>query len=690
MKRLLIFPILAVLVPGLVLASVGFDQSPAPSDYVLSRSGWVAPITVSGTVGVTDFGVGSLPSFMTGSVINSTTTPVLNLSFGSEAPFSILGNAATSSASPAFTLLSTFLAHFNNTLYAVDYSGADAGAQIQACATAATSGGLVCDATGLTGSLSSAASISIPSNVTVKLGDITLTMASGTQITVGSNASLHGNGTSGTSISGPSAGNGLVVADGNATVSSLSIDNTDTTNTSSTALITSGDGQHLSHLSLSSSGDDGFYINNSYYLIAHDITATGAAAGLYAVGANSDSLYDYHDGSSDPSCMDIESTEGISFYRVDCENQTSVAVETGLSSTFGWPTQVEFYGGYIQPATGAYLFNIGPYTGQDVGYGVSVHGVFFFGYNNGCEGDCGLLTSYDSHFSPTNNGAVAISHVASAPSGGPSNVAGLNVAGSSVWMHLYDPNTADALDDGWYYGLWGGGNFDGSSEGFNIGTLTGGGYETVPVEIARSGLLYTRDSEHVGSLQTVRYSAPPAPSVATVGTAGSTSYAYECTGVDALGAETTAGTQTAITTGNTTLDSTNYNTIQCGGNFVKAKIYRTSSGGNPSSTGYIGEVTRDGVFPKFEDTGLTASGSPPVSNTTGGASIAGALSEGCAGTIALSSGTATVNNSCITGGRPLICTDNTATSSVGCTAVRSNGSVALYGLGSDTVSWAQL
>ncbi len=63
--------------------------------------------------------------------------------------------------------------------------------------------------------------------------------------------------------------------------------------------------------------------------------------------------------------------------------------------------------------------------------------------------------------------------------------------------------------------------------------------------------------------------------------------------------------------------------------------------------------------------------------------------NGCAGTIDLSGGRASVQNRCIVGSRPIICTDNSSTSGAACSAVPVRGGVALYGNGSDKVSWAQ-
>lgn len=73
---------------------------------------------------------------------------------------------------------------------------------------------------------------------------------------------------------------------------------------------------------------------------------------------------------------------------------------------------------------------------------------------------------------------------------------------------------------------------------------------------------------------------------------------------------------------------------------------------------------------------------------SGNAALA-TVQNGCAGTVSLSSGAATVTNSCISTSRPIVCTDNTSTSGAGCSAVVSSGSLALHGNGSDTVSWAQ-
>lgn len=59
----------------------------------------------------------------------------------------------------------------------------------------------------------------------------------------------------------------------------------------------------------------------------------------------------------------------------------------------------------------------------------------------------------------------------------------------------------------------------------------------------------------------------------------------------------------------------------------------------------------------------------------------------CSGTATLSSGAATVSNSCITGAAPVVCTDQTGANAVKCAP--SAGSLAITGAGSDVISWAQ-
>ena len=130
-----------------------------------------------------------------------------------------------------------------------------------------------------------------------------------------------------------------------------------------------------------------------------------------------------------------------------------------------------------------------------------------------------------------------------------------------------------------------------------------------------------------GSLSASQLPTPAAPTLATAGTAGSTSYTYAISALDGSG-ETLPSTGTTIATGNATLTGTNYNTIswtQVGG-AVQYKIYRTASAGTPATTGLIGTVSAN-IF-TFNDTGIAASGATAVSNTTGNATVAGQIQGG--------------------------------------------------------------
>ena len=129
-----------------------------------------------------------------------------------------------------------------------------------------------------------------------------------------------------------------------------------------------------------------------------------------------------------------------------------------------------------------------------------------------------------------------------------------------------------------------------------------------------------------GAYVSQQLTAPAAPTVVTQGTAGSTTYTYAIVANDGLG-DTVASTGTSITTGNATLNGSNFNRITWNrvGGAISYKVYRTSSGGTPSSTGLIGTVAASTATMQLDDTGLAASGSAAVTNSTGGMSLAGSL-----------------------------------------------------------------
>ncbi len=126
-----------------------------------------------------------------------------------------------------------------------------------------------------------------------------------------------------------------------------------------------------------------------------------------------------------------------------------------------------------------------------------------------------------------------------------------------------------------------------------------------------------------GALRATQLTTPASPTLTVVGTPGSTVYRYQVTALDGLG-ETLASTIVEVTNGNATLSATdrvNVALAQVGG-AVQYRIYRcTGTGCTPALLATV--ASNIGTY---QD---TANGSPsgamPTANTTGGASIAGAI-----------------------------------------------------------------
>jgi hypothetical protein len=121
-------------------------------------------------------------------------------------------------------------------------------------------------------------------------------------------------------------------------------------------------------------------------------------------------------------------------------------------------------------------------------------------------------------------------------------------------------------------------------------------------------------------------SPPIIGSVTPVGTIGSTSYTYEVAAVVANGATTYPSSTFTQFQGNATLSAVNYNTISWGAvtGATNYYVYRTASGGTPSSTGLIGVVPSGTTT--FNDTGSTST------TITSGSETGGVLSLGYAST----------------------------------------------------------
>lgn len=113
-------------------------------------------------------------------------------------------------------------------------------------------------------------------------------------------------------------------------------------------------------------------------------------------------------------------------------------------------------------------------------------------------------------------------------------------------------------------------------------------------------------------------STPGVPTVTPQGASGSTTWGYRISARwnpwGSVSGETLAGTEGQTTTGNATLNGTNFNRITWTAVSYAAdyRIYRVTAGGTPSSTGLIGTATST----TFDDTGLAGSGAVPSAGTS--------------------------------------------------------------------------
>lgn len=125
-------------------------------------------------------------------------------------------------------------------------------------------------------------------------------------------------------------------------------------------------------------------------------------------------------------------------------------------------------------------------------------------------------------------------------------------------------------------------------------------------------------------------SIPTNQNVFNSGTPGTTTYNYVCTGVTANG-ETVPGAVESTTTGNATLDATNFNIVKCDGTVGDQYVnyYRSSATGSYAA----GRICTN-VLPSArlcEDTGQTAGAAVPTVDTSGVVTFAGVNRTGAQG-----------------------------------------------------------
>jgi hypothetical protein len=158
--------------------------------------------------------------------------------------------------------------------------------------------------------------------------------------------------------------------------------------------------------------------------------------------------------------------------------------------------------------------------------------------------------------------------------------------------------------------------------------------------INAGGALFTNGTANV--LNGLVY--PSGVTLATVGTAGSTTYYYRVSSVGAQG-ETIASTETSIATGNTTLSGTNYNTVtfNSASGASSYNIYRSTVSGNELKIGSV-TSTNAATYTYNDQTSAAGSGALPTGSVNSVLTING-------GSGAPSAGTLVVNNA---SGNPLV------------------------------------
>jgi hypothetical protein len=140
----------------------------------------------------------------------------------------------------------------------------------------------------------------------------------------------------------------------------------------------------------------------------------------------------------------------------------------------------------------------------------------------------------------------------------------------------------------------------------------------------------------LSGLQTAAVATPTTPGIGQTGTGGSTAYSYKIVARATYGQSAASGAGNT-STGNATLSGTNCNMLdwndangQAGMGAWGFDVYRTASGGTPSTTGRIATVSAldaaaaaagagAGAEYRTSDCGLAGDGStPPASNTADG------------------------------------------------------------------------
>ncbi len=163
-------------------------------------------------------------------------------------------------------------------------------------------------------------------------------------------------------------------------------------------------------------------------------------------------------------------------------------------------------------------------------------------------------------------------------------------------------------------------------------------------QIGNATYNFTGSQAITGSFSTTSITIPTFNNgnVGQSGVAGTTSYTYKITAVDGNGIETAGSAAGTTAIGNATLSASNFNQIlfTCVRGPSSYNLYRTASGGTPSSTGKIAtglqcsNIPFGGTSIIVQDKALAGdSTTPPTTNNTGGIQYGGPLTQAASNTI---------------------------------------------------------
>ena len=527
-----------------------------------------------------------------------------------------------------------------NVLDVSAFPGADAGIKINACFTAlGASIGARCDVSSLSGTAqSSSVDINVPAGEFLT-GAIQLAMANGKQITVGEEGKIVGPIPSTTYsyngqffVTGNITTGALVSLAAGATFQNAFAYNLDTASSTSAAVECQVSATSCNIIG--SSVRDGYYgvilrganyYSNIFFLYTFS-DSNAVQIGLYVLGSNGTTLSSIHaTGAKIGVQFDHTTAAPISGMTLEGNSVAGLVVDHS-DNPYGNYSSVQIVGLYCQNLSSAWCVTGNSQSNSKVTglYALTDKGIdpAFTGFLNDQPGSSPYLSGGDLGGSSFFEHGGNYQYIANDGNGnGPS----LGFADSAYsiqnnWLMWFDLNSTGTPDFSMFLQQAGGGftaqPMSARQDGRTALGLLGGSYTSR----ATAGADLFGGTIITGRTSTANLAAPSC-SVTQVGTAGSTSYTYYVVAQDA-GSGATLPVSCSTSTGNATLNSTNYNVISVGHyqGYYTAPIYRTNT---TNLIGTIPALIPGGTF-SLKDTGQTPTSTPaPTRDSTADLHVAG-------------------------------------------------------------------